>query len=146
MEEIVYKKCLPGHIKYINPQEVDRTNKLLYQTEEFKQAVRENFSISAWVGNQCIGAAGLIQVHPHRAIAWAMLSADAGPYMLSVTRKIKNFFKSQPTKRIEITVLEGFKEGHKWAKLLNFTLETPEGMRGHGVGGETEYLYSRVKE
>lgn len=138
-------KCLPGHIKCIKPQEVDKLGLAAYASTDFEQVLRDNFSLSAWVGNRCMGAAGLVQIYPGRALAWALLSADAGPYLTEITRKAKQVIDLEPTARIEITVLEGFEAGHRWAELLGFVCETPKGMRRYGVLGQTEFMYAKVK-
>lgn len=92
-----------------------------------------------------MGAAGLLRVYPTKCMGWALLSKASGPHMTELTRKIKSFLDQEPTERIEILVQSDFKLGHKWARLLGFKCETPEGMKKHGVNGADEYLYARVK-
>lgn len=81
----------------------------------------------------------------HRAAVFAFIGADAGPHMLTVYRAAEFMFASAPFWRIEATVLTGFTAGERWLRMLKFELETPNGMRAFGPGGETHSLYARVK-
>ena len=144
MSRVTYKPCHPKHIFLIKPQEGDIKNKEYYMAPDFAELITNNIALSAWIGDKCIGAAGIIDIFPHKAIAWTLLGADAGPHMLELTRKIKNFFGMYDKGRIEMTVVSDFAPGHRWAKLLGFTCETPNGMKKNGVHGNDEHLYSRV--
>lgn len=142
MEFRPFKK---GHLRFLMPQSVQRHEHAVMLTSNVGDVLEDNFALSAWDYSTCVAAAGVVPVFGHRAIAWAMLSEDAGPHMLSVVRKIKSTFPILPYRRIEMTVRADFDAGHRLALLLGMKLETPEPMRAHGATGEDEYLYAMVK-
>ena len=81
----------------------------------------------------------------NKASAWALMSKDSKDYMLQITRAVKEYFNDCTANRIEIHIKDGFKEAHRWAKMLGFICETPNGMKSWGANCETYYLYSRCK-
>lgn len=111
----------------------------------FRYMMEDHFAMSAWVNSQCVLAAGFVSIYPHRATAWALVGADAGPYLTQLTRKVRQGIEMQPFKRIEMLVDYEFDAGHRWAKMLGFTVENPR-MRYSGTFGNDETLYVRIKE
>lgn len=91
-----------------------------------------------------IASAGVIDASHGRGIAWALLSQDAGKHMVRLTREIKKFLDNCAFSRIETTVQGDFVEGHRWAQMLGFKNETPDGMKNY-CDGNTHYLYARYK-
>lgn len=91
--------------------------------------------------------AGMVQVHPHIGMLWAILSEDCRHHMIGATRAVKEFLeKHNHIPRLETAVKRDFKEGHRWAKMLGFVNETPEiGMRNYSEEGHTYDLYARCK-
>lgn len=89
--------------------------------------------------------AGMIQVHPHIGMAWAILSEDCKHHLVSATRAIDKFLdEHNHIPRIETAVKRDFTEGHRWAKMLGFVNETPDtGMKNFSLDGETYDLYAR---
>lgn len=145
MKEVTYRPCKAEHIALIRPQEHDRQSIPGYLTPASKAMMERSFCLSAWVDNKCIGAAGIIHCHGETALAWSVLGADSGPYLLELTRKVRNAIDISPYKRIEMRVLCDFEEGHQWAKLLGFGEPEAPRMRRSSVYGEDETLYARVK-
>jgi hypothetical protein len=70
-----------------------------------------------------ICCAGFQDCWEGRAIAWAILSDDAGPHMLWLTRKVRQALDAYPADRIEAQALEGFAPAVRWAELLGFETE-----------------------
>lgn len=101
---------------------------------------------TGFVGDRVVVCAGLIDVWPGRAYAWALLSADAGPHLLSITREIRSRLAATPCRRIEMAVDASFEPGRRWAVRLGFRLENPEGepMRAYLPNGRDAYLYART--
>lgn len=87
---------------------------------------------------------GTIPQWPGRHLGWSYVSQHAGPYMTRVTRKAIAVL-NQATGRTEITVKADFAEGHRWAKLLGFEVETPL-LRAYGPDGEDHVGYVRFVE
>jgi hypothetical protein len=76
--------------------------------------------------------------------AWALLSADSGPYMTAITRRAKSIFGRYTESRIETHVRTDFIIGQKWVKMLGFKNETPDGMKKWGEDGFDYFMYSVV--
>ena len=95
------------------------------------------------VGDRVIGCAGCIEQWEGRAIAWALVSKDAGRHMVSVHRAVAGFIAQAPWRRIETTVDSSFDAGHRWMELLGFTHEGR--MRAYGPQGQDFDIYARVK-
>lgn len=144
--EIQYRRCVPDHFRYIEVQDAQRHDLAALLHTEHAEAACSHIALSAWLGNRCLGAAGIIPLWPHRAMAWAMVSRNIGAAMVPISRKVRQVVRDDPTPRIEMTVAADFKAGHTWARLLGMTLETPEPLRKFGANGADEYMYARVRE
>lgn len=88
--------------------------------------------------------AGVIPHWNGRAVAWAFVGFDAGPYMVRITREVKRFLATSGLRRVEASVRADFPAAVRWVEMLGFHRETPEPMRGYGPSGESCYLYARV--
>ena len=91
-----------------------------------------------------MACAGLVEVWEGRAYAWAILSDNAGPYMLPLTREIRSKLAAAPFRRIEMAVDADFDAGARWAEMLGFRCETPAPMAAYLPNGRAAYLYARV--
>lgn len=103
-------------------------------------------ALSAWVEGRCIGAAGLIALRPHRALAWMLLSAEARSHMLPVVRKVRRVVRLSRFKRVEITVKADFTDGDRFARLIGAKCETPEPMRFFGADEGDERMFAWIRE
>ena len=133
------------HLLFIAPQEEQVRVKEAMLTDEYAEALESGFALSAWDGVRCVAAAGCVAVYPHRAVAWALFSHNAAPHMLAIARKVRRTMGLLEFKRIEIAVHSTFEQGNRFARLIGMKLETPEPLKAHGVFGEDEYLYAKVK-
>lgn len=145
MTEVIYRPCKQAHLGLIRPQPHDRALLSNYMHPDFKEILDTSFGISAWVDGKPVAAAGIIHMHSHCALGWAMLGAEAGPYLRNITKAVRKALDESYYPRIEMRVICDFEEGHRWAKLLGFTVEAPL-MRSSGARGEDETLYARIKE
>jgi hypothetical protein len=100
---------------------------------------------TGWVGADVVGCAGFSPVWPGRSAVWALLTNKAGPHMRQITRFVRQKIAEHPDRRLEATVLHGFKAGQQWMKLLGFRNETPGGMECYDPAGRTMMLYSLVR-
>jgi len=87
---------------------------------------------------------GLTELWTHRALAWSLVSRHAGRHMLLIHRAIQRYLDASPFRRIEMEVDCEFEAGHRWARMLGFTMEC-ERMRCHGIDGRDNALYAKVK-
>ena len=79
----------------------------------------------------------------NRATAFALLSDDSGPHFPAIHSAVVEFLDNAPYRRIEATVDVGFKQGHRWIKMLGFELEGY--MKAYRPDGADMLLYARVK-
>lgn len=102
-------------------------------------------SWTALAGNQVVACAGVVKMWPGRYTAWAFLGDASRGYMREITKAVRAFLDMLDARRVELSVELGFKQGHQWARMLGFTLETPV-MPAYGVGGEPHAMYVKLKE
>lgn len=143
---IEFRPFQATHLRYLNPQRLQRTDHAVLLNPEYAEIVDRNFALSAWVGSRCVGASGCVPVFAQRAVGWAILSEDAAPYMLPIIRRFRDVISGLPYRRIEICVRADFEDGKRFARLIGMKLETPEPMRAHGPYGEDELQYAAVKQ
>lgn len=133
----------------VAPFEPWHLSRLEVQPAQREEAqIQGDFHGSAWsilVGESVICSAGLMELWPGRAYAWALLSVHAGPHMLGLTRIGRSIMDASPYRRIEMYVESEFTAGHRFARLLGFVCETPEGMRGYLPTGAKAHLYAKVR-
>lgn len=78
-----------------------------------------------------------------RAEATMLISKDAGKHFKFIHKRIVEIMDNLDYRRYEATVDIGFKEGHRWMKLLGFEIEGY--MRKYRPDGADMVLYARVK-
>lgn len=118
---------------------------LTMTSPEYAPLITDHFAISGWDGVRCVAAAGIVSLWPGRALAWALLGKNINPKnMLQLTRKVRSAMDIHPAKRIETVVNSDFQEGHRWARLLGMECECAR-MRCHGIHGQDEAMYARIK-
>lgn len=135
-----------GHLEYLKPQSAQRNEHAYLVSSGGASLLEHPMALTAWHRSVCIGVAGCIPVRPHRAVAWAILSDDAGPYMLTIARKIRRVVAVGPYRRVEMTVAGEHEAGHRFARLLGAKRETPEPMRFYGADGGDEVMYALIRE
>lgn len=139
-----FRPCYGEHLKYLDVQNEQKQDYHIMLMPEQIEAVTAGFSLSAWEGSRCVGAAGLLNIYPHRALAWALLSRHAGPHMMRIARKVRSVLEFDPTSRIEMTVNASFENGRRFALAIGMQQETGI-LRKHGIRGEDEIMYVRIK-
>lgn len=98
---------------------------------------------TATVDGRVVAVIGLVQLWPGRRYVWAYLSRDSGPHMLALTRRVRRWLRYHGSGRLEAAVDPEFAAANRWARLLGFRCETPEGMREY-VPGKDFLLYARI--
>lgn len=102
-------------------------------------------SFSAVVGDKVIACSGTAEVWAGRAVAWALISKDAGRHMVGIHKAVAGYLSAAKYRRIEAWVDEGFEPGMRWLEMLGFIRETPMPMRGFRPDGGSCFLFSKVK-
>jgi len=108
------------------PDHVMRMDVQVAQTGELtaeRMAAQYGHAWTAVVDDRPMCCAGLQEMWPGRAYAWALLARDAGRHMIAITRAVRAHIDRAPFHRIELAVAAEFWPGVRWAKLLGFDLE-----------------------
>ena len=97
---------------------------------------------SAVDGDAVFACAGLIPQWNGRALAWALIAAEAGRHMVGIHKAVRRALDVHPFRRVETAVVSDFVQGHRWATLLGFEREGR--MRAYTPEGQDCDLYARV--
>lgn len=108
------------------------------------KGLEEQNSFTCMEGDKVLACFGWVPVYPTRAVLWAIISADAGPHFVGVTRIAKRLVNCLDFRRIEMEVDYEFEQGHRWARMLGFTLEV-ERLRCARIDGGDNSIYVRFK-
>lgn len=134
----------PEHVAHIDVQAEQSLAKDHLRNPDYLELLAQHESWTGRIGDRIVGCAGVITFWPGRYQAWAVISATIGPEgMVQFTKAVRRFLALK-TGRIELVVAAEFKAGHRWARLLGFSLETPEPMRRWFPEGGDASLYSRI--
>lgn len=88
--------------------------------------------------------AGVIEIHPGRALSWSYVDRSAGVNFLFIHRAVRRFLELCDYRRIEAEVAFDFEAGHRWIRMLGFELEAPR-LRSYLPDGRDCSIYARVK-
>lgn len=94
-------------------------------------------------GDEVLACAGIVPQWQNRAMAWALVGANAGRAMVALHRAVLRCFEIHPCRRIETTVASKFPEGHRWARMLGFEREGT--MTAFAPDGADYDLYARIQ-
>lgn len=133
----------PKHLQHLDLQEEQQFNAQLFKDPAYVELLLTGEAYTVLHDGEIILIAGVLPLTDYMARAWALVSQNAGRALIPASRKISDFLKNVHYARVETPVRRGFINGHRWAKLLGFTNETPErGMKCYGFEGETYDLYA----
>ena len=104
--------------------------------------VDDEKSYSVTSNGKAIACGGMVKLDDFKWVIWALMGKETASHMTGITRAVKTFLEQNKKPRIEMHVRDGFDEAHKWAKILGFECETPNGMK-NWADRKTYYLYSR---
>ena len=82
---------------------------------------------------------GTVPMWPGRHTAWCFMNKLAARHMTFVTRYARKTLE-RVKGRIEFTVRADFPQGHRWARMLGFEIETLV-LKGYGPEGEDHVGY-----
>jgi RimJ/RimL family protein N-acetyltransferase len=105
---------------------------------------REELAFSGFVRGTVVACAGLIQQWPGRALTWALMSAEARPFMTQITRAIVRQMDRSGIRRIESAVDVSYPVSQRWHTIMGFEREGL--MRAYTPDGRDCFLYARVKQ
>jgi RimJ/RimL family protein N-acetyltransferase len=99
---------------------------------------------TALVDGAPIGCAGLAEQWEGRALAWALIGADAGPYFTGIVRAMRRGLDLTPWRRIEAQVDVDFPAGIRLAHMLGFEVESK--MRAFTSAGRDAFMFVRIRQ
>lgn len=92
---------------------------------------------------EILACAGVVKQWENRAIAWGLISANAGKQFVRIHKAVQRFLEATEFKRVEAFVDSDFEPGHRWIKMLGFEYEGY--MKNFSPLGRDCLLYSRIK-
>lgn len=141
---MIARACLPADIAAVQPQSEQEDSRDI--TVGLAPVLADSFALSFWQDEKCMGCIGVVgSLIPGVGQAWALLSKDAGPHMLAITRYANDLLDLVPYKRVQTTALCGFKPANRWlVRHLGFSIEAFV-MRCYDSAGRDHALYARVR-
>lgn len=116
-----------------------------FQSRENAEAVAQGWcAYSAIHDGRALICAGITELWPGRAMAWAAFDYAARPVFLEAHRRTLLEIDRAPYNRLEMYVRPGFAEAARWAELLGFTLESC--MKRGAPDGKDLLVYTAFKQ
>ena len=140
----------PEHLELIRPQGQQLTGhqELLAIKRDGKDMnglIKDG--ITGFCGIQPVVCSGFVEIWPGRASVWAIFDHDVKPNIfLCIHRQVAKAIKAHQPKwfhRLEMTVLQDFANGHRWAKQLGF--ERRCDLRKYDQWKRDYTLYERIR-
>lgn len=94
-------------------------------------------------GQTLVACAGLMYFHKDRAVAWALMSQQAGGHFIKIVRAMRRYLDVCDSRRIEAQVACDFPAGRRLVTMLGFDFEGR--MRGFFPDGRDADLFARVR-
>jgi hypothetical protein len=91
-----------------------------------------------------IACGGTLLQWPGRHQAWMYMAPQTSRHMRFITHAVQSGLEKIKG-RIEFTVRADFAQGHRWAKMLGFSVETPC-LKDYGPEGEDHVGYVRFNK
>ena len=110
---------------------------------DFTELANQGLAWTAEHEGVVLAVAGVEPQWENRAIAFALIAESAGQFFPTIHKAVRDFLIRTPFRRIEAAVDVGFKEGHRWIKMLGFELEGY--MKAYRPDGADMLLYARVR-
>lgn len=134
----------PAHVLAVQMQQAQAyASSLITAQHAADLATAKGVAWAGLDGDTVIGCAGLLEMHPQRAMAWAMFSNDALRQFKTIHRIVSNAIEAAPWRRIEMTVDAQHRAAIAWAERLGFECEGL--MAAYTPDGRDCFLYARVK-
>lgn len=113
-------------------------------TPEYIKPLEEQNAFTCMHENKVLACFGWVEIYSTRAALWALISASSGKHFVAMTRIAKRLVDSLPHKRLEMEVDCEFEQGHRWARILGFTLDVPR-LRAYRLDGGDSAIYARIR-
>lgn len=141
---IEVRRFLPTDLMLIALQPNQRSVQAESCTPEYAAALAQHGPcFTAHDGDTIVACIGLVEQWDGMARAYAMLGEQAGRHMVALTRRVAEYLRAAPYRRIEAAVESSFDAGHRWVRMLGFVHEGH--MRAYWNYRDAD-LYARVSE
>jgi len=100
----------------------------------------------AWTAEhdgRVLAIAGIAPQWENRALAWALISDEAGSHFKTIHRAVSRFLDVCEYRRVEANVDVGFEAGDRWMKLLGFEYEGR--LKAFRPDGADMLMYARIR-
>lgn len=104
-----------------------------------RRASAQSLAFTGLVDGAPVACGGLYYVEGV-PLAWMVIGANAGPFMLAITRALQDVLEAVPV--VFAYAEDGFAAGCRWLQMLRFTPTTDTQM----VDGRRHTLYRRCRE
>lgn len=115
----------------------------LNEETDFSDLAEQGLALTFERDGEVMMIAGLVPQWTNRAIAWTLISQNAGKHFIELHRYVDEFLENSNFDRVESMVDVGFEAGHRWMKMLGFEVEGY--MRKYRPDGGDMVLYARIK-
>lgn len=136
-----------AHVLALNPQR-SQSEAACDPQERVRTARALQRQGSAWAvvaaDGEVLALAGVAEQWEGRGLAWCLLSESASSHMVGLTRAVGRYLGALDYRRLEMYVDAQFGAGCRWAEMLGFKNETPEGMVGFLPNGNRAFMYGRA--
>lgn len=147
MEAKVFEvvKFEPKHLNELVEQ-----NEMEHMKTFFSEAQKQTLAASPFAfsgiapDGRVVVCAGVSVLWENRGAAWTVFNPHCRREFLCIHNAVRRFLESCPLRRIEAAVDYGFERGHRWIKLLGFSVET-ERAKAYLPSGNDATLYARVR-
>lgn len=114
-----------------------------YATPEHYRQLAAAPSFTVLDGDEVVMCGGAFELWPGRRLCWALLAERIGHRMTACVRATRRFLDEVAAPRYELDVERDHAEGHRFARLLGFEVETPQ-LRAYYPDGSDGTMYVRV--
>lgn len=128
------------HIGCIDAQESQHG--LLH--DDHAAAVAQHDAWTVRLDGKIVACCGVVPIWNGRSMMWSQISTSIKSKGMVLLTKAVLRYLNLIQDRMEALVVENHEAGHRWIKLLGFTLDTPLPLKKILPNGENAYLYSRV--
>ena len=135
----------PEHLTKLALQPDQQAARVFISEPGYPEMLASTNAFTAIIDGRIVGCAGIMELWKGRGMAWALLTGEiGGENMRRIHFAVKRYLDASTFQRIEATCDVNFAQGHRWLRLLGFTMETPV-MRRYRPDGGDEAMYVRIR-
>ena len=140
---MIVRAFADGDLERIELQEAQAGALAAYSHVNLVELSEQGLAFTMEHSGAVVAIGGLCPQWTGRAILWGLLSKHSGAHFPAIHREVHRKLIRCKITRIEATCDVGFKQGHRWLKMLGFNVEGH--MAAYRPDGGDQILYSRVR-